>query len=177
MAVLRLHPDGYVTMQSGDLFYQESVKDFESDYGHPFPNPSGANHIHYEMDKKFKRRYLDRRAESIVPAQWVEGDKVISAIDSLIAAKAARTAESDSPPDPKFAYRRERMERYINELGKESSFEDTVGDVLDTIIKQLDDALDTQNEEFQELVGKVNQIKKDIPKPIWAENKQWTLHF
>ena len=69
------------------------------------------------------------------------------------------------------------MERYINELGKESSFEDTVGDVLEKIIKQIDDALDTQNEEFQELVDKVNQIKKDIPKPIWAENKQWTLHF
>ena len=64
-----------------------------------------------------------------------------------------------SKPAPLVPYRLARKSRYIEELSDEGTFETTVGDTLDAIIK----AVYGDTTELDELAAKINAIKADIP--------------
>lgn len=65
-----------------------------------------------------------------------------------------------SPPRDSRTYRDKRQERYTAELSPEGSFQKTVGDTIDALIK----AIYGDRAELDALVVKINAIKDDIPR-------------
>lgn len=89
--------------------------------------------------------------EARLRAEWASADR-----------RRAQEAEHEAA----MQYRRDRKERYLTELGVEpNQFEEVVGDVLDIVIKQIDQLVGDKDPEFQALVNKIQAIKADIPKP------------
>ncbi|WP_119304834.1 hypothetical protein [Dongia deserti] len=76
--------------------------------------------------------------------------------------------------DPAAQYRMARKQRYIEELRKpeaseEPSFENTVGDVLDILLTQVEAMRQVAGApptpEFAALIQRIQQIKSEVPKP------------
>lgn len=68
-------------------------------------------------------------------------------------------APADPPPAP--GYRTLRAQAYRAQLGQDAGFEETVGDVLDAIIKHLNG----EPAELAQMVTTIAQIKAQYPKP------------
>ncbi len=68
-------------------------------------------------------------------------------------------AAAPAPAEP--GYREKRKAAYIAELGVDPSFQDTVGDVLDAVVK----ALNGDRTDFDAMSAKIAEIKARHPKP------------
>ena len=75
------------------------------------------------------------------------------AIDAEIAAESA------------LAYRRARKAAYVDQIGTEKDYDETVGDVLDTLIEEIKALSGTRTSAFTAMVNKNTTIKSDNPKP------------
>tara|TARA_R110000822_G_scaffold292762_1_gene414754 strand:- start:374 stop:733 length:360 start_codon:yes stop_codon:yes gene_type:complete len=70
-------------------------------------------------------------------------------------------------PSPALTYREKRKAAYIKELGSEPAFENTVGDVLDDLIREVRALSKNTPEttEFKAVADKIDAIKARFPKP------------
>lgn len=91
-----------------------------------------------------------------------------AARDAEEAAENARIAEALAALDAT-AYRRERKAAYVAELGQAPVFDETVGDVLDTLIAQVEAmrlaAAVPRTTAFDAMMTKIGAIKARYPKP------------
>jgi hypothetical protein len=65
-------------------------------------------------------------------------------------------------------YREDRKQAYINDLGVEADLTNTLGDVLDILIKKIramDAANPSPHAEFDAMVAAIDRIKTENPKP------------
>lgn len=83
------HSDNYIIIQTGSKLYQDTVDNFAADLGEPYPGipdqyagrwyEPGVDHHFYTSNAAFPQNPI-----------WAEGDRYISQIDRLIAAKKQR---------------------------------------------------------------------------------------
>ncbi len=85
-----------------------------------------------------------------VQAEW-DANAIVTANEKL--AEAA------------LAYRRARKTEYIDQIGTEKSYDETIGDVLDILITEIQALSGTRTSAFTSMVNKISAIKFDNPKP------------
>lgn len=77
---------------------------------------------------------------------------------------AAGNTPEPAPAPPEPTYRDKRKAAYIAELGRKPDFVETVGDVLDDLIREIRARGATVTPEFSALTSKIDAIKARFPK-------------
>lgn len=84
-----------ITIHSGVNEYQDTLANFELDYGSPAPVvPAEYRSLRYVPDVKFVYDTGSKQDSQGIP--WVEGDAILADFDNIVAAKIAR----ENPPYP-----------------------------------------------------------------------------
>lgn len=78
--------------------------------------------------------------------------------------RAAGNVPTPAPQPPQPTYRDKRKAAYIAELGQKPDFVETVGDVLDDLIREIRARGATSTPEFSALTAKIDAIKARFPK-------------
>jgi hypothetical protein len=87
-----------VGVYDGNASYADTVENFTSDYGGPPPAmPPGITLQVYEPGKRHALN-ADNSTVDGGPMPWPEGDAVIAAVGSLIAAQRARQEQAQPKP-------------------------------------------------------------------------------
>ncbi|MFQ5580268.1 MAG: hypothetical protein ACE5FZ_06620 [Nitrospiria bacterium] len=147
------HPDNLIFIRTDVGIYQDTPENFAIDMGAPYAF-EGRERL-YEPGV---RHFVDGEPQSL---KWTNGDGYIAAVGRLITAKSERETIPETP-DPKLTYRQLRAADYIAELSPEGTFQTSVGDLLDAIIKFL---YGDDNSKLDALVTIINQIKAKYPPP------------
>lgn len=97
---LELHPDGeiYIREDAGGTLYSEARAVFEADLGQALTLPEGMVSLVYQ-DSAGRLAYADAKGNAFPEpglAVYAPGDAAFAALETLLAAKAAR----DNPPAP-----------------------------------------------------------------------------
>ncbi len=146
------HPDNLIFVRTGTGVYQDAPENFIVDLGEQYTF-DGRERL-YEPGV---RHFVDGEPQPLV---WPDGDRYIAAIVSLIAAKSERETTPETI-EPAPTYRQKRMAAYIAELSPEGTFQTSVFDLLDAIIKAIyGDTL-----ELDQLKTITDSVKQKHPKP------------
>jgi hypothetical protein len=103
MSIFQHHPDGHVIVRNGAT-YSDSCANFALDFGEAEPAlPAGAVGRYYEPG--VVHSFTD--GNNVVAGgvlDWYFGNRAIAAIDTLLAAQAARNEAPPPPPPPDAAF-------------------------------------------------------------------------
>ena len=118
----------------------------------------------------FKRRPPDPRGKGWIWLRVTREEIAHDATPEAVIDIAGHGVNVRTPAPPPPGYRAQRRDAYVSELGEEVDFNETVGDVLDDVIREMA-ALGAagggiKTPEFQTLVDKVTAIKTRYPKPV-----------
>lgn len=94
------------------------------------------------------------------------GERITSTTIKIHANYVEEIIETESIPEPEDTrtYREKRKEAYASELGVDSDFINTLGDVIDILIKELDKRGTAVTSEYKSMKSKIKAIKTRFPK-------------